>query len=254
MRLFLDIGNTAMKWRLNLPDGGRRQGGHAHQRDWWGLAAELAQCCAQQPPELLWVGSVAGREADVELAQALQAVLGVAPRFYYSPAADLGLRNAYADPARLGVDRWLAVVEAWHRQGAAIIVDCGSALTIDAVDAGGTHLGGYIVPGLTMLRTSLFRGTAQVRVTDQLTASLAPGRSTSAGVENGVLRMSVAFITDVVVELRKTLTDTCPVFMTGGDAAVLQPHLPFATLADADIVLDGLERVVAAGASGEEPA
>src|SRR5690606_39903500 len=109
-------------------------------------------------------------------------------------------------------------------------VDCGSALTIDAVDAGGVHLGGYIVPGMTMLRTSLFRGTAQVRVTDPVAASLAPGRSTSAGVENGVLRMSVAFITDVVVELRKTLTDNCPVRMTGARPSVLQPHLPLAAL------------------------
>ncbi|MBA3980553.1 MAG: type III pantothenate kinase [Alcanivorax sp.] len=245
MKLFLDIGNTAMKWRAYVEEGGvpvRREGGRAHQRDWERLARELAALC-EQPVTRLEVASVAGRESDAVLARALSAALGCTPRFYYSPAADSGVTNAYAEPARLGVDRWLAVVEAWHRDGASIIVDCGSALTVDAVDASGQHLGGYIVPGLGMLRDSLSRGTAQVRVTDTVGVSLAPGRSTSEGVENGVLRMSVAFIADVVVELRQVLHDTCSVYLTGGDAPVVQPLLPFQVPCDPDLVLDGLERV-----------
>ena len=247
MRLFLDIGNTAMKWRLYSPGKPRMQGGQAHRRDWTSLVDELAQLCGGHVREL-WVASVAGREGDQLLEKELLRALGARPRFYYSPAAGAGVVNAYADPARLGVDRWLAMVEVWHRTGAAVIVDCGSALTLDAVDGNGQHLGGYIVPGLAMLRGSLFQGTAQVRVTDSSPAALGLGCSTSAGVENGVLRMSVAFVTDVVVELRKTLSDTCPVFITGGDAAVLQPHLGFAAQAEPDLVLDGLERVVVSGA------
>lgn len=246
MRLFLDIGNTAMKWRLYPPGSSRLQGGHAHGRDWAALADELARLCGR-PVRELWVASVAGREGDELLAQELLRALRVPPRFYYSAAAESGVVNAYVEPARLGVDRWLALVEVWHRKGAAVLVDCGSALTLDAVDAAGRHLGGYIVPGLAMLRSSLFQGTAQVRVTDSAPARLGLGCSTSAGVENGVLRMSVAFITDVVVELRKTLSDTCPVFITGGDATVLQPHLTFASQVEPDLVLDGLERVVSSG-------
>ncbi|MCH8545079.1 MAG: type III pantothenate kinase [Alcanivorax sp.] len=246
MRLFLDIGNTAMKWRAYDAQGVRTQGGRAHQRDWALLAEELAAACPE-PVTALWVASVAGREGDAVLAAVLEDALHCTPGFYYSPARDAGVTNAYAEPERLGVDRWLAVVEAWHRHGASIIVDCGSALTVDAVNAGGQHLGGYIVPGLTMLKGSLSRGTAQVRVTDQVDHSLAPGCSTSAGVENGVLRMSVAFIADTVVELRKTLDDTDSVYLTGGDARVLQPFLPPPMHHDPDLVLDGLERVTRAG-------
>ncbi|MBZ2190586.1 type III pantothenate kinase [Alcanivorax sp. JB21] len=247
MRLFLDIGNTAMKWRAcDDVQGVRTQGGRAHQRDWALLAEELAAVCSA-PVTSLWVASVAGQEGDAALAVVLEKALGCAPRFYYSPARDAGVTNAYAEPARLGVDRWLAVVETWHRHGASIIVDCGSALTVDAVNADGQHLGGYIVPGLTMLKGSLSRGTAQVRITDQVEHSLAPGCSTSAGVENGVLRMSVAFIADTVVELRKALDDTDSVYLTGGDARVLQPFLPPPMRYDPDLVLDGLERVTGTG-------
>lgn len=248
MRLYLDIGNTAMKWRAYPEAGGpaavRLEGGRAHQRDWVRLAEELAAQCAERVTQLE-VASVAGRESDILLGEALDKALGCRPRFYYSPASDYGVTNAYAEPARLGVDRWLAVVEAWHRDGAAIIIDCGSALTVDAVDAAGAHLGGYIVPGLGMLRESLFRGTAQVRVTEAVNTGVGLGRSTSEGVEHGVLRMSVAFVADVVVELRKTLNDTCSVYLTGGDARVLQPLLPFQVPCDPDLVLDGLERVTA---------
>ncbi len=241
--LYLDIGNTAMKWRY-YEDGAVLQGDAVHRRDW---------SCLQQIEAIDWpalerieVASVAGREADPLLAAAIESLGEVRPRFYYSCASDAGIVNAYSEPQRLGVDRWLAVIEAWHRYGAAIIVDCGSALTLDAVTAEGRHLGGYIVPGLAMLERSLIQGTGSVRVDDASAEdSLRPGCSTSEGVKNGIMRMTVAFITDAVVALRQGLPDTAPVLLTGGDAARVARVLPIATELAPDLVLDGLERVTA---------
>lgn len=241
--LFLDIGNTALKWRY-YSGSSVFQGDAVHRRDW---------SCLQQIEAIDWrglerieVASVAGREADPLLADAIASLGQVRPRFYYSCARDAGVVNAYREPQRLGVDRWLAVIEAWHRYGAAIIVDCGSALTLDAVTAKGEHLGGYIVPGLAMLERSLIQGTGSVRV-DQTAAddTLVPGCSTSEGVRNGIMRMTVAFITDAVVALREGLPDTAPVLLTGGDAARVARVLPIATELAPDLVLDGLERVTA---------
>ena len=208
---------------------------------------ELSATLAGEPLAQCLVASVAGREADAALAEALLEGLGVQPVFYYSPAEDGGVINAYAQPERLGVDRWLALVEAWQRTGkAAIVVDCGSALTIDVVDGAGRHGGGYIVPGLRMLESSLLSRTASVRF-DEATAwtSLGPGDSTMACVHNGTMLMTVAFIKETVVALQNLVQDTCPVFVTGGDAMYVMAWLPDDFHHLPDMVLDGLERVTA---------
>lgn len=243
MRLLLDIGNTAMKWRCYGEDG-VTQGDAVHGRDWEALVSN--QSIPWPGLTRIDIASVAGREADQALAAAITRQVPVAPVFYYSTAEDCGVRNAYAEPARLGVDRWLAVIEAWHRHGPAIIVDCGSALTLDAVNVHGQHLGGYIVPGLGMLERSLVQGTGSVRLGDaELADVLTPGRSTAEGVRHGILRMTVAFITDAVVALREGLPDTARVLLTGGDAARVARLLPLMAELAPDLVLDGLERVTA---------
>lgn len=243
MHLFIDIGNTALKWRARSVQR-VIAGGGAHKRDW---AEQVAAIARELPgaPVAVTVASVAGRDVDELLSVLMRDIFGVRPEFYYSPAADAGVTNSYAQPARLGVDRWLAVVEAWHRVGAAIVIDCGSALTIDAVNREGKHCGGFIVPGLNMLQSSLVSGTGAIRLDDVGEASLRPGVSTSECVRHGILRMSVAFITDAVVALHEVVHDTCPVFITGGDARVLLPFLGPDVQAVPDLVLDGLERVAA---------
>ncbi|MCC1497564.1 type III pantothenate kinase [Alcanivorax sp. 1008] len=241
--LFIDVGNTALKWRW-VDAGGVRQGDSVHHRDWASLPALMD--VEWQRLSRIEVASVAGREADAALAAVLRSVSPVEPRFYYSRNCDAGVVNAYSEPERLGVDRWLAVIEGWNRYGPVLIVDCGSALTLDAVDKDGMHKGGYIVPGLGMLERSLVQGTGSVRVDFVgVDDSTAPGRSTSEGVRRGVLRMTVAFITDAVVALREGLPDTAPVLLTGGDAERVARLLTFPVKLAPDLVLDGLERVTA---------
>lgn len=241
MRLYVDVGNTALKWRRR--DGQHvEQGGETHQRHWdQALDAPLAPGAALQA---IWVASVAGADADQRIAQLMRQRTGCEPRFYYSQPSDFGITSCYPEPRRLGVDRWVAMLECWHRYGAGIIVDCGSALTIDAVDEKGHFLGGYIVPGLGMLRNALLRDTADVHV-EQSRANLGLGRSTGECVHNGLLRMSVAFVADVVAELRTQLPDRARVLVTGGGSPELLGFFPFEFQYLPDLVLDGLERVAA---------
>ncbi len=243
MTLVLDIGNTALKWRVHH-GGGRTQGDCLHYRRWRDVVENLHADWGGSV-DRIWVASVAGRAADAELGELLESVFGLRPDFYYSLEQDAGITNAYSEPRRLGVDRWLAMLEAWHRVGNAVIVDCGSALTLDAVDRSGMHQGGYIVPGLAMLRESLAAGTAEVQVDEEDPArALAPGRNTVEGVRRGILRMTAAFIRDGVVELRRGLADTCRVFLTGGDAHHIAPLLDLEAELAPELVLDGLERVM----------
>lgn len=248
MTLILDIGNTAMKWRLRSGID-VRQGGSMHGRDWAGVVQGLRSSCGATVGDIK-VASVAGEAADARLATLLGDAFGVAPRFYYSQAREGAVTNAYQQPRRLGVDRWLAMIETWHRAGGSVVVDCGSALTLDAVNAEGRHLGGYIVPGLGMLRESLAAGTAEVQVAEDSRAALAPGRSTAEGVRHGILKMTTAFIEQAVVELRRGVSDTCKVFITGGDAHRVAAVLDMEAELAPDLVLDGLERVMAGRLDG----
>lgn len=243
MHLFIDIGNTAIKWRAR-GDGRVLAGGGPHHRDWREQLLALSEGLPDKPARVV-IASVAGRQTDELLAGLCREILQVAPEFYYSPARDAGVTSCYQAPQRLGVDRWLAIVEAWHTTGAAIVIDCGSAMTIDAVNRDGQHCGGYIVPGLRMLETSLVSGTGAIRLDPASSPGLAPGTSTEECVRNGILRMSVAFIADAVVALHEAVQDTCPIIITGGDAAMLASLLAFPVQVVPDLVLDGLERVTA---------
>ena len=86
----------------------------------------------------------------------------------YLAKAKLGLesgsvRNGYEDIAQLGVDRWAAIVGAYTHFGSAVcIVDAGTAVTVDLVRDGGRHLGGLIVPGLQLMRSSLEQDTEDI--------------------------------------------------------------------------------------------
>lgn len=241
MKLLVDVGNTAVKWRLK---GGKeiRSGGLMHDRDWAGIVDGMVGQLTDAADNIL-VASVAGREGDQLLALALEQELGCRPAFYYSQIEDCGVRNAYTQPERLGVDRWLATIEAWNRYGAAIVVDCGTAITLDLVDAAGQHHGGYIAPGIGLMKKSLFQGTADLHVQAIEQQSLAPGITTTEGVERGVLLMAAAFVSQAVVELQKAVSDTCRILMTGGDARLLLPFLPISVERVPDLVLDGLDRV-----------
>lgn len=241
MKLFVDVGNTAIKWRWRQGDT-VRQGGCRHLRQWSRVVTEMLE--GGERAEQVWVASVAGADGDQEIAAALQQHTGVVPQFYYSQPQDFGVTSCYPEPRKLGVDRWVAMIEGHQHYGAAIIVDCGSALTIDAVDRSGNFLGGYIVPGLGMLRGALLRDTSDVHV-EPGEAQLGLGRSTGECVHNGLLRMLVAFVADVVVELQHTLADTCEVLVTGGDAPELVGSFSFPFRHVPDLVLDGLERVAA---------
>lgn len=249
VRLFLDLGNSACKWRLrqgsdNSGDSVRYTSGSCyHQGDWQRLLATLPP----QPLDAIAIASVAGQARNAELAALLRTQWHLDATFVVSQAQTLGVSNAYAAPNLLGVDRWLGIVEAYARYGAAIVIDSGSALTIDAVDAQARHLGGYIVPGLQLMHRSLMTGTADVHLATPQFGDLQLGCSTDTAVAHGVLRMSQAFINDVLAAQTSQLNGKCRVIITGGDALMLLPTLGKHVEHQPDLVLDGLERVTMEG-------
>ena len=163
MRLLLDLGNTRLKWALMLPSDGWL----AHDALEWtdDIADALATSLAALPkPDMIVAASVVDAASETRVAGVINRLFGIEPSWLRTPASACGVRNAYAEPQRLGVDRFLAMVAAYADGYApCIVAGAGTALTLDALTADGRHLGGLIAPGPQLMQRSLLDATARVR-------------------------------------------------------------------------------------------
>ena len=156
--LLLDAGNSRIKWAL-VAGGQMVQQGAAGSTEW----PLLRQAFASLPqPHKILASNVAGEDAAQQL-RAACAAWDCPVEFIAAQPEQCGVRNGYEQPAQLGSDRWAALIAAWHHERAAcLVVNCGTATTIDALSGSGEFLGGLILPGLDMMRRSLAAGTAQL--------------------------------------------------------------------------------------------
>lgn len=179
--LQIDLGNSALKWRMVKDNVVLDRG----MQPLAGDAAWHLRGISLVPCEVL-VASVASEENERQLTEEIRQRWSVEPWFARSERETLGLRNSYTDPERMGVDRWLAMLAAWHpRRERVCVVDAGSALTIDIVAASGQHEGGYILPGADLMQHVLMQRTQRVRFDDVIVPTLAPGLSTAEAVSHG---------------------------------------------------------------------
>ncbi|MCY1456256.1 Type III pantothenate kinase [compost metagenome] len=154
------------------------------------------------------------------------------------------MRNGYDDYQRLGMDRWLAALGAFHlAKGACLVIDLGTAAKADFVAADGEHLGGYICPGMPLMRSQLRTHTRRIRYDDasaeRALASLAPGRSTVEAVERGCVLMLQGFARTQLEQARALWGENFTVFLTGGDAPLVKEAVPQARVVP-DLVFVGL--------------
>lgn len=194
-------------------------------------------------PSAVWIAQVMGAASEAPLAAAVQARWRLAPRFARSAEFALGLRSGYAEPARLGIDRWLAMLGAWSRhRGALLVVDAGTALTADAVDAQGQHLGGFIAAGLLTAQQAVL-GATRFATRDQSAGYHAGlGRDTEDCVRQGALLASLGAIDRAVQEAPPSARR----IITGGDAETLLPYLHGSWEYRPQLVLEGLAALAAA--------
>lgn len=212
MILDVDAGNTRLKWRLRSADQVVARGAETAPGDMASLTAVAGSV------EAVRVASV-GTDADWrQLVLRLAQVCRTQPRFAVPGREFQGLRSAYADPAQMGVDRWLAMVAAWQRyRSGLVIIDAGSALTIDYVDQDGQHLGGYILPGWHMHLKGLLEGTARVFADGiRERPGVAPGRNTSACVNQGLAWLWASWGARLEADRRRL--GLVRVIISGGDS------------------------------------
>jgi type III pantothenate kinase len=249
--LLIDAGNTRIKWAL-VRDG--RLG--AQQAAASSDAAALAKALARAPRlDRVVVTSVASAKVDGTWRAALRRAGAPAPEIVRSSAQAAGLRNGYRHPDRLGADRWIGAVAAWHLAGcyrAVCAISIGTALTIDVVDYDGRHRGGLIAPGPTLMLQSLLRDTAQIAPRAKArgnTRRAAPAveprlpmlaDDTGMAIEMGCLSAAAALVDRTITDVTRTLRGRPVVFLTGGGADAVAPLLRSACKQSEDLVLRGL--------------
>lgn len=242
MNLLLDLGNTRLKWAWH--DGAALHGRGAVANDDPRRDELLAE--ALRPggaPAAAWLAAV----GPDDVAAAVRAVLGAvhpgcALRQVTAPAAGAGVVNAYREPSRLGVDRFLALVGARAQTpGAALVAGCGTALAIDAIDAEGRHLGGVIAPGARRMREAVLASTARVLPRGE-GPPVVFGRSTEEGLDAGCLLAAAALVDRLADEAAARLGEAPVVLLHGGDADAVAQRLRHRAMLAPDLVLEGLAR------------
>jgi type III pantothenate kinase len=231
--LLLDIGNSRLKWATACAAQIDESGVVAHGGD---PAAAIAALPVAQAGAIR-VAHVTGAVHEEQLGAALHQRYGCQPSYARAATHWGELRNAYAEPERLGVDRWLVMIAAWARhRGAACIVDAGTALTIDNIDAAGQHQGGIIAAGLQTQQRAVL-GNTRFATRDMAAAyDGGLGVNTEACVRQGAMLACLGAI-DRGAQLAGP---GAQLWLTGGDARHLLPHLGGHWQHRPNLVLEGL--------------
>ncbi|MGB4441092.1 MAG: type III pantothenate kinase [Coriobacteriia bacterium] len=160
------------------------------------------------------------------------------------PGVKTGLAIAYENPREVGADRIVNAVAAIEAHGApVIVVDFGTATTLDVIDSGGAYLGGAIAPGIETSAEALFRRAARLSAVDLEPPTRVIGRNTRESVQSGLLFGEAARVDGLVRRTWAELGYECPVVATGGLAERLSPLCETVTAVDADLTLTGLALV-----------
>ncbi|KXB29075.1 hypothetical protein AT959_19875 [Dechloromonas denitrificans] len=231
MIVCLDSGNSRIKWGVHDGNAWLAQGAVAHAE-----VGQLASLPARWGrPGRVMLANVAGAEAAQRIRQQLQAW---APLFCdVQPVAErAGVTNLYQNPARLGVDRWCALIGARGLfQQASIVVMAGTATTIDSLDAAGVFLGGMILPGLDLMRRALVRETAGLPFADGQYAE--QPRCTDDAIVTGCIEAQAGAIERAWTRLN---AGDALCVMSGGNAEVISKHLSIAHVLTPNLPLEGL--------------
>jgi type III pantothenate kinase len=240
MKLLFDLGNSRCKWALLDPvfqPGGAFEYGADFLR-----ALDSALGHLPQPAQAIAV-SVTGSQRLGQLNQWLQSRWAIPLVQVNATKQQCGVENSYQEVGRLGADRWAALIAARRRiTGAVCVADCGTAVTIDALDATGLYRGGVILPGLVLQRQALTQGTQQIAPSSgQPDRCLA--RTTADGVASGTLYGLVGAIDRILDEQSATLGIEPVVLITGGDAPAVRVLLRHVSTHAPDLVLEGVARI-----------
>lgn len=243
--LAIDIGNTRLKWALfDAPrPGAQLLGQGAEFLEQIETLAEGPWAALPEPRQML--GCTVAHDAVKRRAEAqMEELWDLSAQWVYASAGEAGLVNGYDHPARLGADRWVAMVGARQRllaRGPAapmVVVMIGTAVTVEAVDASGRFLGGIILPGHGIMLRALESGTAGLHVPTGEVRTF-PTNTSDALTSGGTYAIAGA-VERMIQHVRKHCAAEPACFMTGGAGWKMAPHMSVQFELVEGLIFDGL--------------
>lgn len=239
MILLLDAGNSRFKWAKLSRSRPILLGNKSYGTQ--SSADSVIKVLDNLHPHRVVIASVLDTEFSGSLRLWAESKTNIELQFITTQTMAYGVRIAYAHPEHLGVDRFVALVAAHrHTNTASVIIDCGTAVTIDALSAGGEHLGGLIMPGLEMMRVSLVKDTNRIRFQDDSVSLPLLARDTGEAVLSGTQRMLASAIDRLSSQMETELTSPVTRILCGGDAPRMISWLEGNYIHDPLLVLKGL--------------
>jgi type III pantothenate kinase len=247
--LVLDVGNTRLKWAqyASAEPGAKLLGQGAVFLENIDKLAE-GEWRTIAPPEKILGCIVAGDAIKRRVAEQLE-LWDVAAKWVHPGPHEAGVTNGYEHPARLGADRWVAIIGARHRllrrgiNKPCIVVMVGTAVTVEAIDASGKFLGGIILPGHGIMLRALESGTAGLHVPTGEVCNF-PTNTSDALTSGGTFAIAGA-----VQRMVDNLTQHCgqgPVcIMTGGAGWKMAPSMSVDVELVESLIFDGLLEIAA---------
>jgi type III pantothenate kinase len=245
MQLLIDIGNTRIKWAVDS-DGLKPTKALPHaELDSDALRVEILETLPSKPRRVV-IANVAGPAIAERLTSAIRSQWGLEPEFIQASAAAVHIRNGYDNPQQLGVDRWLAAIGAFEMaRGPVCVASIGTAMTVDAVDASGQHLGGIIVPGPDLAISSLLTNTSDLALRSQTGNASAAlfANNTLGALRQGTAHALAAVIERACTDLGTRAQEEPLLVITGGASERVTGALRIPFRVVPDIVLRGLAAV-----------
>ncbi len=230
-RIYVDYGNTSLKVYDEL---GKLLGVFNKREPNWLI--KFKELISKLQINVCVLASVARADDLIQVKDALKGSKVVDASCF---DGDWCVSHSYRNPENLGIDRLLAMEAAYRDYNCSVLViDCGSAVTIDYVGGNARHIGGYIVPGYQLQMNSLIRDTSLSF--DEIEPALNLGVSTNECIRNGSLRMIHSFCESVIRECKPK-----KVVLTGGDIQGPLMKLKSLGVEDQSLVFKGLRYVYA---------
>ena len=245
-KIFLDIGNSYIKW-ASVTDEGYAL--HEPLTIEEVIDSELSAFDFDEVIDEVYFSSVGNSDGVDALKSLIQSEWQILPIQLTSQKSCCGLTSGYDNFSQLGDDRWFAMLGGVDMYSQPIVVvDAGTAITIDAV-VEGQHLGGLIVPGLYTMRKSLATNTADLadysmpQLSESESTPTLLATDTASAILGGTLYMTASFINQVIDDLNRQLETQLKVLLTGGEAPQLLPLLDEEVEFIPDLILQGMVAV-----------
>ena len=241
--LLIDAGNTRLKWAVY--ELGQVSTGVAVAYETSNMDTQFAALWSSLQKQYgefdkVVMSNVAGKKITDSVSCWAQENKALIIEDIVASSYAYGVRCAYRQPDRLGADRWAALVAARHYiKGASCIIDCGTALTIDVLTAEGDHLGGVIVPGLTMMCNNLVTNVEGISAAGEAMTVLL-GSDTQSAIFAGANAAVAGAVEHVVRRIQSELGIEPTCVVTGGDVEGVLKNVPGKFCHEPDWVLKGL--------------